>query len=258
LAAAPYSYYQFGQAGWRSWEKAWKAGKLSEKEKKIWEINQPTEELFDLKSDPWEVNNLAADPTYADRLNSMRESLKHKMVETRDTGLIAEPMFAELSPNAPISDYLEKQADKIESYADLAFIASARDPENLEKLISELKSASPINRYWASQGLLILGEKAAKSEPELTKLLSDASSAVRISAAHALFSMGKKEIATEALIAELSNESNEYAHLYGINVIISCDLKDKISDEWISKTLKNKKTSNYVKRLAQELKKKRK
>lgn len=258
LSAAPYSSYQFGQAAWRSWRQAWQDGKLSDKDKKIWEPNQPVEELFDLKSDPWEVKNLAADPAQAERLKSMRDHLKKKMIETIDTGVIPEPMFAELSPGVPISEYLGKRPDELKSYVDLAFIATERDPKNLELLMSKLNSASPIARYWASQGLLLLGSEASKSEPELSKSLKDTSSAVRISSAHALVIMAKKEIAAEALIAELSKKSNQYAHLYAINTIMQCKLSDKIPDAWIKTALKDKQAKSYVKRLAEQLKNARK
>jgi len=258
LSAAPYSSYQYGQAGWRSWKQAWQDGTLTDKDKKIWQPNQPVEELFDLKSDPWEVKNLAADPAYAEQLKSMRELLKEKMVETKDAGIIPEPMFAELSPDTPISEYLGKRSDELKSYVDLAFIATARDPKNLALLISKLESDSPIARYWASQGLLLLGDEAAKSEPELIKSLKDTSSAVRVSSAHALLIMGKKEIAAEALISELGKKLNQYAYVYAINTIMQCNLSDKISDAWIKTALKDKQAKSYVKRLAEQLKSARK
>lgn len=258
LSAAPYSSYQFGQAGWRAWEKAWKDGKLSDKDKRIWEPNQPVEELFDLKSDPWEVNNLASDPAQAERLKSMRELLKNKMIETRDLGLVPEAMFADLAPNAPVSDILDKRADQMKSFVDLAFIATERDPKNLDSLISGLKSESSIVRYWASHGLLLLGEGALSAEAELKKLLSDSSSAVRVTSAYALFSMGKKEAARDALIAELSKTKDEFAILYAINTIIHCRLSKEVPDEWINATLKNKKTQEYVRRITEALVKSRK
>ena len=258
LSAAPYSSYQFGQAGWRAWEKAWKDGKLSDKDKRIWEPNQPVEELFDLKSDPWEVNNLASDPAQAERLKTMRELLKNKMIDSRDTGIIPEAMFAELAPNSPISEFLDKKVDQMKSYVDLAFIATERDSKNLQQLIAGLQSESPIVRYWSSHGLMLLGEDAKSAEAELIKLLSDSSSAVRVTSAYALFIIKKSEAARDALIAELSKEKDEFALLYAVNTIIQCKLSNQVPDEWIKATLANKKTQEYVRRITEELVKHRK
>lgn len=44
------------------------------------------EELYDLKNDPDEVTNLAADPAYKEQLAKMRKSLSHWIAETDDKG----------------------------------------------------------------------------------------------------------------------------------------------------------------------------
>lgn len=72
MYAAPYSFYQFGQSGWTGWRQAWKAGTLPVEFNRIWEKSQPVEELFDTQSDPWEINNLAADPAQRGKLIEMR------------------------------------------------------------------------------------------------------------------------------------------------------------------------------------------
>ena len=97
LPAAPYSYFQFSQAGWTAWQKAWQDGKLTKQFKTIWEEEQATEELFDTQADPWEIKNLATDPAHQKQLSAMRNQLQKAMIEAKDTGLIPEPMFHELS-----------------------------------------------------------------------------------------------------------------------------------------------------------------
>ncbi len=44
------------------------------------------EELYDLKNDPDEVNNLAADPTYKEQLTKMRKALLYWIADTDDKG----------------------------------------------------------------------------------------------------------------------------------------------------------------------------
>ena len=47
---------------------------------------RPAEELYDLKNDPHEINNLANDPAYADQLKKMRSFLENWVAETDDKG----------------------------------------------------------------------------------------------------------------------------------------------------------------------------
>ena len=47
---------------------------------------KPAEELYDLEADPHEIQNLAADPNYADELGRHREILAEWISETGDKG----------------------------------------------------------------------------------------------------------------------------------------------------------------------------
>ncbi|MGE9269827.1 MAG: sulfatase family protein, partial [Verrucomicrobiales bacterium] len=132
LAAAPYSYYQFGQQGWKAWRKAWQDGKLEGQLKQIWEPDQVVEELYDTDADPWEIKNLANDPAHRAKLAEMHGRLKSAMTAARDSGMIPEPMFAELSPDQPIADYMRSRNNSLPDLVDVAFTASANKPENLE------------------------------------------------------------------------------------------------------------------------------
>ncbi|MBK1856283.1 sulfatase-like hydrolase/transferase [Verrucomicrobiaceae bacterium 5K15] len=257
LPAAPYSYYQFGQAGWTAWQKAWKEGKLTGRFKEIWEPNQPVEELFDTQSDPWEINNLASDPAHAEQLAAMRSRLKATMVEVNDSGLIPEPMFARLSPNKAITDYMISRKDSLPTLVDLAFTASARDVKKLDQLIALTSSPDPVTRYWAAHGCLVLGKAAAPAEAALTKLLTDEHSVNRVTAAQALFAIGKQKEGHAALIAELAKKPNEYSLQYLINALTIIDALDDIPQQWVTDTLKNKNAGKYIIRLAQKLQRER-
>lgn len=62
------------------------AGKLNEAQSLILREVRPPEELYDLKSDPYEVNNLAEDPDHADKLVELRGLLQAWMEDTGDLG----------------------------------------------------------------------------------------------------------------------------------------------------------------------------
>jgi N-sulfoglucosamine sulfohydrolase len=257
LPAAPYSYYQFGQAGWTAWKKAWEDGKLEKPYAEIWETPQPVERLFDTASDPMEVHNLAGDPAQAGKLAAMRRRLESKMIETADTGIIPEPMFPELSPGQPIMRYAASRKTAWPELVSLAFTASSGDPKNLALLVSKLSSKDPVTRYWAATGCLILGKEAQTAAGDLVKRLDDSQAAVRVVAAHALFVIGREETGKSALLAEMERPSNEYAQQLVINTLGQIDALDEIPDAWIERILQNPKAGKYLIRLAKILKKQR-
>jgi arylsulfatase A-like enzyme len=52
-------------------------------------------EFYDLKRDPWEQHNVAADPSYKDALNKLRGLLLSHMEQTNDPllkGAVTSPM----------------------------------------------------------------------------------------------------------------------------------------------------------------------
>jgi len=149
LPAAPYSYFQFSQAGWRSWQKAWQDGALPKNHAQIWEDNQMVEELYDTKEDRWEVTNLANHPDHQERLQAMRQRLSTQMASVLDTGIIPEPMFADLSKGKPIANYAQARKKDWPELVDFALIASAREVDKLPLLIKALSSSDPIIRRLA-------------------------------------------------------------------------------------------------------------
>ena len=253
IPGAPYSYYQFSMPCWVAMRKAWRDGELTGYAKALWETPQAVEELYDTQADPWEVRNLAADPVQADRLQSMRARLKTTMLSLGDTGVIPEPMFAELAPDQTIHAYTRSPEFDLPSTLDLAFLATEDDPGNLPKLVGLLEAPHPVHRYWAAQGLLILGKEAAAASAALVKLLDDPNAANRVTAAHALFLLGRKEEASAALVAELDKPINPYAIQLVINTLVRLDAGDAVPQSWIDATLKKKQSNPYLSRFAERL-----
>lgn len=59
-------------------------GELTEAQLNSYQTPRPPEELYDIRSDPHELRNLAGDPAYADVLKRMRRALDHWQAETGD------------------------------------------------------------------------------------------------------------------------------------------------------------------------------
>lgn len=62
------------------------AGKLNEVQQLLFRDVRPPEEFYDVRNDPYEINNLADDPAFAARLKELRGRLDVWMVETGDQG----------------------------------------------------------------------------------------------------------------------------------------------------------------------------
>lgn len=248
LPAAPYSFYQFGQQGWTAWRKAWQDGTLPERFNQIWQSPQPVEELFDTLNDPWEIHNLAGNSEHSAKLESMRGRLRQKMIDTTDTGIIPEPMFAGLASGQPVATYLANRKSDLPQLVDLVFAATSRDESKLPLLIKNLSSGDPLARYWAAQGCLILGKPAATASTQLTQLLHDTESSVRVAAAHALVACGHEELGKPALLAELEKSTGEYEHLNAINTIFHLQLTAEIPATWKADKAGKGNGGNYLSR----------
>lgn len=57
---------------------------------------RPAEELYDLESDPYELQNLAEDPFQQDRLRQFREQLDQWIIETGDLGEVDESLTVDM------------------------------------------------------------------------------------------------------------------------------------------------------------------
>ncbi|MBC2844666.1 sulfatase family protein [Winogradskyella flava] len=60
-------------------------GKLNEAQKQWFRDNKPKEELFDCKTDPFELNNLAGNPEYKEKLNELSTEMDRWLNEIKDT-----------------------------------------------------------------------------------------------------------------------------------------------------------------------------
>ncbi|RXP59363.1 DUF229 domain-containing protein [Lutibacter sp. HS1-25] len=65
-------------------------GKLNEIQKQWFRDHKPKEELFDCKADPFELNNIADDPAYADKLQELRAEMDRWLTEINDDPTLPE------------------------------------------------------------------------------------------------------------------------------------------------------------------------
>lgn len=76
-----------------------KEDKLNAIQELAYQVPRPDEELYDLKTDPWEVHNLAKDTEYSDTLARMRQALAEHTEKVGDMGTISErEMYLKMWP----------------------------------------------------------------------------------------------------------------------------------------------------------------
>ncbi|MCY3819310.1 MAG: sulfatase [Gammaproteobacteria bacterium] len=77
----------------QEWYRCWMEGTLNETQSIMFAEKRPVEELYDTRTDPWEVHNLVEDDRYREVLDRMREELDTWQEETRDLGLLDEKVM---------------------------------------------------------------------------------------------------------------------------------------------------------------------
>lgn len=212
-----YIEYLWRAPSCRSWEEAYLSGKCNEIQSAFWNA-KPAEELYDAVVDPWEVNNLADDPGYAEILNRMRNETDRWMKEIKDTGLMPEGEMSTLNQENPSFTYGHSGGYDLDKIKHAADVASLGEASKLDEIAGFLRDENPTVRYWGANGCLILGKKASPAREELINVLKDASPDVRISAAEALCHLDEAEMAVPVLIAALAEE-NEMVRVHALNSI---------------------------------------
>jgi uncharacterized sulfatase len=83
-------YKKHRYPAWTLMEVLYVQGKLTPEQELFMASVRPDEELYDLKSDPYEVKNLAGDPEHQEKLKELRGILDKWIKETSDQGEIPE------------------------------------------------------------------------------------------------------------------------------------------------------------------------
>lgn len=214
---AQYIEYLWRAPSMRSWERAYLEGKLDEVQSRFWKT-KPVEELFDVKNDPHNINNLALDPAYKKTLNRLRNENRKWMMHVRDVGFVPEAMLLEKSKTTTLYEYGRSTEYDLKNRIETAEMATRREAKSLPKLIRKLDDPDPVVRYWAATGCSILGKLSNSAYDKLVKLTEDPEIAVRIAAAEVLYGLGQTGVALETLMAALRSE-NKMARVQALNVM---------------------------------------
>ena len=193
--------YQFKTPTTQIWWKLFSEGKTTEAQSIFWKTPKAPEELYDLKTDPDEVRNLAAAPEHQSILKRIRQAQQDLARRIRDTSFLAEAEVHARSGNDTPYDmgHDSKRYDYERIFA-AAELASLLKPDAVAELNGYLLDADSGVRYWGAAGLLMRGQAAVDAcKASLRAALADASPSVRVVAAEALGRYGGTDDLQRAL-----------------------------------------------------------
>ena len=195
---------------------------------------KPLIELYDLENDPWQVNNIAADPAQQPRIASMENKLYEWMVETRDTSLIPEPMWYDFTGKNKtfntIYEYAQSDEFPVAKVLEAAKSASKGDLALLPKYLEMLSDTNSLVRHWAAYGIFLVRKNTPEIQETLRQVIAtDAYSANRTMAAQALAHCGDPDTAFKALMKEINTEVDEYKRLLALNGLQYGRLDNRLS-----------------------------
>ena len=197
--------YEWQAKGYQSWEGEFRAGRLNEVQARFFAGPRTFEELYDLRSDPDQIRNLANDEAHADRLKRMRAAVDDHMLAVSDNGFIPEGMTGE-----GYAASRDRDTYPLPRLMKLGAAAAQRDRANLASLLAELGDQNPVVRHWAILGLLMLGKEAASARERLERVMRrDEAPQNRIAAAEAVACVAPSPEAV-AVLADLVDHGNPW------------------------------------------------
>ncbi|MEL6252509.1 MAG: sulfatase-like hydrolase/transferase [Bacteroidota bacterium] len=190
------------------------SGELPEAGLHIVADTKPAEELFDTENDPYELQNLALDPAYREKLEEMRKVHAQWSEESKDGGLIPETILRdwEIQYGSSIYEIMQEKDIPVNEIRQTALAEYS-----LEKLIENLGHKNEAVRYWAA---ISLGNQAEELLPlsAIKTATEDEVPVVRFAAARALEKYGKAEMALPILEEGLKHE-DEWVRLNAVQVL---------------------------------------
>ena len=212
--------YMFKMPTTQVWYKLFKEGKLTPAQQHFWKT-KPFEELYDLRSDPDEVNNLIGKNAFEKIATTLRAALQAQMARVRDIGFLPENEIHERAGGGAPYDAALKIAN-LPAIHKMAALASS--PASGGELVDGLKDPDSAVRYWAAMGFRI--RKDAKA---VRSTLRDPAPAVRIVAAETVGLYGDaKDLPTVLdILIELANQDKHgvYIAMQALNAIDYLDAK---------------------------------
>jgi arylsulfatase A-like enzyme len=246
--------YKDGKEISKTMRKLHEEGELNELQARIFNPTRPTEELYDIKSDPNETKNLATNPRYAKQLAKLRKTLYGWMIETKDLGLIPEPIAEDLGKRYGNKYNILQDKKYNNLISQLIRTIEAGNNKDLKTLHKLLKTGNDSQKYWAATWAGVNKDKRA--EESLKKMTTSKTPALRVASLLALYRIKPCDEYLKGLTNEINNP-NAIVGMYAMNAIEQTEVLNKTTENAADFALKNDYgfTVRYAKRLKGKFKK---
>ena len=170
------------------------------------------------------------------------------MVETRDPGLIPEPILEDLGREHGSKYVAMQQPEMAQRIPTFIRVIEAGESNNRAQLKTALAVPDPVVRYWAATWLGNL--RAIACRDALKTAATDSVPAVRVAAHLALCKIGEANLSLPALI-NLVDEPNLLVGLYAMNAVEQTGILNAVVAAGAEKAMANPYdgTQRYAKRL---------
>ncbi|MCL5745376.1 MAG: sulfatase-like hydrolase/transferase [Acidobacteria bacterium] len=153
------------------------------KAQKAFTSEKPIEELFDTRTDPHQVRNLADAPEHRAVLERMRSALQEWMSSNRDLGFVPEEEIFSMTRRGPVAQTPEEFRHRI------AVANGIGNAGRLKESAQHLSDPDPAARFWAVVNLRVRVKEADFADEALCRSLRDPQPSVRLEACSTLAAM---------------------------------------------------------------------
>ena len=225
------------QANWRAWENYYEKGLCNEIQSQFYQPKQPVE-LFDTEEDPWHVTGISSLLENQQKIKILSQELDRWMIETRDIGLIPEPMFHDLAGESlkhkTLYEFAQSADYPVERILEVAKISSSGEKDKIEAYLEFMGDDNPIIRFWGGYALFLNSSAKLAVQDALKNMIkNDGFAANRIMAAQAFGVCGNPDIAFKSIMKEASETKQSYVLLFALNAFQYSKTDNQLTlDDW--------------------------
>ena len=211
------NYYQWGMPSNKAWDNLILSGQNGNHAWGLPFMANPVEMLFDLETDPGEVNDLSGNPEYTKVLSRLSKELSGHIRSSMDLG------FFLPDTRKGINQYERVRAEKfpLKQMYTLVEAAGKGEVRNIRLFEDATSSGIPDFRFWGVVGYAVLAREGSitqntplksKISEKMKALLNDENPYVAAEAAYALAYLDEQDMGIERLLNPRKEEDRKIGY----------------------------------------------